>query len=295
MKSFDEIIAAAKNSTRRNLAVADAAGASVIEALAEAENIGLIRPVLVGDGAKIEPLAKQFALNEYDIVQAVTPAEIASATVKLAAEGKCDMIMKGKLPTPTLLKAVLDKESGLRGGGLLSHVAVMEVAGYPKLMLVTDGGMNIAPDVNQKAQILANAAVVAKKLGIDKPKAAGLAAIETVGTDMPETIDYALLSKMSDRHQLGELSFEGPLAIDVVLSKNAAKAKGIETEMSEDTDIFLVPGIAAGNIFCKGLLYLAGAKVGGIIVGAKLPIVLLSRSDDAQTKLYSIALGCISS
>ncbi len=295
MKSFDEIIAAAKNSKRRNLAVADATGASVIEALAEAENIGLIRPVLVGDAAKIEPLAKQFALGEYDIVQAVTPTEIATATVKLATEGKCDMIMKGKLPTPTLLKAVLDKENGLRGGGLLSHVAVMEVVGYPRLMLVTDGGMNIAPDVNQKAQILANAALVAKKLGIDKPKAAGLAAIETVGTDMPETIDYALLSKMSDRHQLGDVSFEGPLAVDVVLSKNAAKAKGIETEMSEATDIFLVPGIAAGNIFCKGLLYLAGAKVGGIIVGSKLPIVLLSRSDDAHTKLYSIALGCIAS
>jgi len=293
IKSFAEIIEQAKGARKRNLAVADAAGDAVVEALAEAENMGIIKPYLVGDPEKIEPLAEKYKLSDYQIVPAADPGEIAQKTVELAASGKCDMIMKGKLSTPILLRAVLDKQYGLRTGKLLSHIAVMEVANYPKLIIMSDGGMNIRPDVNQKAQIVMNAAVVAKKFGIEKPKAVGLAAIEIVNPDMPETEEYAMLTKMSERHQLGDVIFEGPLAIDVVLSKDAAKAKKIDTVMSEDADIFLVPDIASGNIFAKALIYLANAKIGGIVMGAKIPIVLLSRSDTAETKLNSIALGCV--
>jgi len=293
IKSFAEIIEQAKGARKRNLAVADAAGDAVVEALAEAENMGIIKPYLVGDPEKIEPLAEKYNLSDYQIVPAAEPGEIAQKTVELAASGECDMIMKGKLSTPILLRAVLDKQYGLRTGKLLSHIAVMEVANYPKLIIMSDGGMNIRPDVNQKAQIVMNAAVVAKKFGIEKPKAVGLAAIEIVNPDMPETEEYAMLTKMSERHQLGDVIFEGPLAMDVVLSRDAAKAKKIDTVMSEDADIFLVPDIASGNIFAKALIYLANAKIGGIVMGAKIPIVLLSRSDTAETKLNSIALGCV--
>ena len=293
LTSFAQIIEQAKNSRKRNLAVADASGDAVVEALVEAEKMEIIKPFLVGNPDKIEPLAKKYNLTDYEIIPAKEPVEIAEKTVELGRTGKCDMIMKGKLSTPILLKAVLDKEKGLRSGKLLSHIAVMEVEKYPKLIIMTDGGMNIRPDVKQKSQILMNAGIVAEKFGMEKPKAVGLAAIEVVNPDMPETTDAAMLTKMSQRHQLGNIIFEGPLAIDVVLSKDAAKAKHIETDMPEDTDIFLVPDIASGNIFAKALIYLADAKIGGIVMGAKLPIVLLSRSDTAETKLNSIALGCI--
>ena len=293
IRKFSEILAAAKSSRKRNLAVADAAGDAVIEALAEAENMGIIKPYLVGDRAKIEPLIKKYSLSEYEIFEARDPAEIAQKTVELGRTGECDMIMKGKLSTPVLLHAVLDKEAGLRTGNLLSHVAVMEVEKYPKLMLMSDGGMNIRPNLEQKVQIISNAAQMARKLGIAKPKVAGLAAIETANPDMPETTDAVALADMCKRGELGDVLFEGPLAMDVVLSRDAAKMKKIETQMAEDTDIFLVPDISSGNIFAKALIYLADAKIGGIIMGAKLPIVLLSRSDTAETKLYSIALGCV--
>jgi len=293
IKNFDEMLSAIKTGKRHNLAVADAAGEAVIAALAEAEKMGIIKPYLIGDEEKIKPLVEKHQLSEYKIINERDPQAIATKTVELARSGECDMIMKGKLSTPILLKAVLDKETGLRKGKLLSHVAVMEVEKYPKLFIMTDGGMNIRPDVNDKVQILANAAEVANKLGIEKPKAVGLAAIEIVNPDMPETVDAAILTKMSERGQLGNIIFDGPLAMDVVLSKQAAEAKHIKTEMAEDADIFLMPDIASGNIFAKALIYLADAKIGGVVMGAKVPIVLLSRSDTAQIKLFSIALGCL--
>ena len=293
IRSFSEIVNMAKDSRRRNLAVADAAGDAVIEALAEAENMGIIKPYLIGDRHKIEPLAQKYNLTEYEIIHITEPEEIAAKTVALCREGECDMLMKGKLSTPILLKAVLNKENGLQTGNLLSHVAVMEIEKYPKLMIMSDGGMVILPNLEQRVQIIANAEKVAKKFGIEKPKAVGLAAIEKVNPDMPETTDAQKLTEMSRNGELGDVIFEGPLAMDVVLSKSAAEAKKIETQMAEDTDIFLMPNISSGNIFAKALIYLADAKIAGIVMGAKLPIVLLSRSDTAQTKLQSIALGCI--
>jgi len=293
LTNFVDILEKAKSSRKRNLAVADAAGDSVIEALTEAEKMGIIKPYLVGIPKKIEPLVEKYRLDDYEIIEAHTPEEIAEKTIELGRSGQCDMLMKGKLSTPVLLKAVLDKEKGLRTGNLFSHVAVMEVAKYPKLILMTDGGMNIRPDFEQKRQIIANAEIVAKKLGCEKPKAVGLAAIEKVNPDMPETTDAVKLTGLSKQKKLGDVIFEGPLAMDVVLSKSAAQAKGIETKMAENTDIFLVPDVASGNIFAKALIYLADAKIGGIVMGAKLPFVLLSRSDTAEIKLYSIALGCV--
>jgi len=293
IKSFAEILETAKGSEFHNMAVADASGDAVIGALAEAAEMGIIKPYLVGNIDKIQPLVEKYKLKEFEIIEANDPISIAAKTIALVREGKCDMIMKGKLSTPILMKAVLDKETGLRKGKLLSHVAILEVEKYPKLILLTDAGMIIKPEINDKVQILANAMFVANKLGIDRPKAVGLAAIETVNYKMPETMDAAILTKMSHRKQLGNIDFDGPLAIDVVLSKEAAETKGIKTEMSMEADIFLVPDVASGNILAKGLIYLAGAKIGGVVMGAKAPIVLLSRSDTRDTKLNSIAIGCV--
>lgn len=291
LRSFEEIFAKAKDSETRKLAVADAAGKAVIEALKDAVDMGIIHPVLVGDPDKIKPIVEEVGLDKYDIVEAKDPKDIGAKTVELVRNGDAQMLMKGKLSTPILLKAVLDKQNGLRKGKLLSHVAVVENPNYPKLMLWTDGGMVIRPDIHQKIDLLNNAAWVANGLGIDTPKAVALCAIETINQDMPETVDGALLTKMSERHQLGNIEVEGPLAIDVVLSKDAAAAKKIDTPMSEDTDIFLVPDVATGNIAIKSLIYLADVTVGGIVVGATAPIVLLSRSDTKKQKLASIALA----
>jgi len=193
--------------------------------------------------------------------------------------------------TSTLLKAVLDKEKGLKSRGLLSHIAVVQTKRYPKLMLITDGGMNIKPDVIKKVEIIMNAVSVAKKLGIGRPKVACLAAVETVSSDMPETIDASVITKMSEAGDIKDAIVDGPIAFDVAIDIKSAEIKAVKSPVAGDTDIFLVPDIASGNILVKSLIYLAEAKVGGIVVGGGAPIVLLSRSDSAETKLYSIALG----
>ena len=293
--SFDQLISIVKNKERKKLAIASAEGEEIIEAVKQATEEEIISAVLIGDQAKIEELCKRknLDLNQVEIVNVPNfelTAGVAVETVKL---GKAEMLMKGKVGTSTLLKAVLDKESGLRTGALLSHVSVIEVEAYHKLMLVTDGGMNIKPDIKQKSDILKNAVDVAKKLGIERPKVSCLAAVELVNPDMQETIDAAGLVKMAERGDIAGVIMDGPIAFDVAINLEAARTKGIVSPVAGDTDIFLVPDIASGNIFVKSLIYLANARVGGVVAGAGAPIVLLSRSDSAETKLYSMALGAM--
>jgi len=291
--SFDQLISTVKNKKRKRLAIASAEGEEIIEAVKKAVEEGIISPVLIGDQNKIEQLCqkKKLTLDEVEIVNVPDPKLTGKVAVQMVKEGKAEMLMKGKVDTSTLLKAVLDKESGIRSGALLSHVAVVEVKSYPKLMLVTDGGMNIKPDIKQKADIIRNAVDVAKKLGIEKPKVACLSAVELVNPDMPETVDAAGLVKMAERGDIKDAIIDGPIAFDVAINVESARMKGIDSPVAGETDIFLMPDIASGNIFVKSLIYLAGAKVGGVVVGAGAPIVLLSRSDSAEMKLYSIALG----
>ncbi len=291
--NFDQLISTVKNRQRKRLAIASAEGGEIIDAVKQAIQEGIISAVLIGDQDKIKNLCQKqkLDLNEVEIVHEPDPKLTAKTAAQLVKQGRADMLMKGKVDTSTLLKAVLDKENGLRTGALLSHVAVVEVKAYPKLMLVTDGGMNIKPDIKQKADILRNAAEVAKKLGIGKPKVSCLAAIELVNPDMPETVDAAGLVKMAERGDVPDVTIDGPIAFDVAINVEAARMKGISSPVAGDTDIFLVPDIASGNILVKSLIYLAGAKVGGVVVGGGAPIVLLSRSDSAGMKLYSMALG----
>jgi phosphate butyryltransferase len=293
--SFDQLLSVVKGTERKKLAIASAEGGEIIQAAKQAVEERIMSPVLVGDQAKIKDLCseKNLDLGQVEIINAPDPKMAAKVAVETVRQGKADMLMKGKVDTSTLLKAVLDKESGLRTGAFLSHVAVVDVSSYPKFMLVSDGGMNIRPDIMQKAKIIRNAVEVAKRLGVNKPKVACLAAVELVNPDMQETVDAAGLVKMAERGDIKDVIIDGPIAFDAAIDREAAQTKGIVSPVAGDTDIFLVPDIASGNIFVKSLIYLAGAKVGGLVVGAGAPIVLLSRSDSAQTKLYSMALGAM--
>jgi len=197
--------------------------------------------------------------------------------------------------TARLLKTVLDKEIGLRTDRMLSHVYTLEIKNCNRLLTMTDGAMSISPDLKQKSQIIQNAIYYAHSMGIVKPKVAVVAALELVNPDMPATIDAACLAKMCERGQIIGGIVDGPLGFDNAISKEAAKHKGVESPVSGEVDIILVPNIESGNIFAKGLVYLANAVPAGLLLGAKAPVVLVSRSDTAQSKLYSIALGVLMS
>ena len=295
IRSFDELLDSVKKKEKKILAIASAEGTEIIQAAKIATDQGILSPIFVGDKQKIEKICKEegFDLTKAEILDEKDKSKTSQLAVQLVKEKKADFLMKGKVSTSFLLKAVLDKEKGLRTGKLLSHVAVVEIKKYPKFLLVTDGGMNIRPDVSAKIEILKNAVFVAKKLGIQKPKVSCLTAVETVNPDMQETIDASVITKMAERGDLGEVVVDGPVAFDIAIDKKSAQMKGIESEVSGDTDIFLVPDIASGNIMVKALIYLADAKVGGIIVGGGAPIVLLSRADTEKMKLYSMALGAV--
>jgi phosphate butyryltransferase len=293
--NFDQLLSFVRSKEKKKLAIAFAEGEEIVEAVKQATEEDILQAVLIGEGAKIMDHCQKlnFDLNKVEIIDAKDPKLACQLAVELVKRKKADMLMKGKVDTPTLLKAVLDKETGLRTGGLLSHVAVVEVENYHKVMLVTDGGININPDVNKKIDILKNAIEVAKKLGIQKPKVSCLTAVELVNPEMQETVDAAVLVKMAERGDIKDVIIDGPVAFDIAIDLQAARMKGIISPIAGDTDIFLVPNIAAGNIFVKALIYLAKAKVGGIVVGGGVPIVLLSRSDTATMKLYSMALGAV--
>jgi len=293
IENFDQLLSFVKSKEKKKLAIASAEGEEIVEAVKRATDAGILQAVLIGNGEKITDLCQNlnFDLDKVEIVDTKDPKLASQLAVELVKRKKADMLMKGKVDTSTLLKAILDKEKGLRGARLLSHVAVVEVESYHKLMLVTDGGININPDVNKKVDILKNAVEVAKKLGIEKPKVSCLAAVESVNPEMQETVDAAVLVKMAERGDIEDVIIDGPVAFDIAVDSQSAQMKGIISPIAGDTDIFLVPNIACGNIFVKALIYLAKAKVGGIVVGGGAPIILLSRSDTAAMKLYSMALG----
>jgi phosphate butyryltransferase len=252
---------------------------------------------LVGEAAKIRQAAEQVGLNldGVEIVDEQSPIAAARKAVQLVSSGQAQMLMKGLVNTADIMRAVLDKEIGLRTGRVISHVAIMEPKGYGRLLLMTDGGMLIAPDLQQKAQMIENAVGIARKLGNELPKVAVLAAFEQVNPDMPATVDAALLSKMAERGQIKHCIVDGPIALDGAVSKEAAAHKGMQSPVAGEADILLVPVIEVGNVMYKTLVYLGGADVAGVIAGAAAPIILTSRSDTHQAKLYSIATAVLMS
>ncbi len=290
IKSMDELIDFAKKKGKKRIGVVYPMSKEVIEGLKMSKELAY--PVLFGQSEVIKRLADEVGLEDYEVYHAETPQDAAYLAISFVKEKKADFLMKGKISTPLFLKTVLDKEKGLRSGKTLSHIAVQEIPNYNRLVFLTDAGMNIRPDLSTKMEILNNAIYVLHNLGYKEIRAAGLASIEQVSEKMPETVDYAVISKMAERGVFGkDFIFDGPLGFDIVASKQAAEIKGISTPVSEEADIWLCPDVASGNILSKALIYFAGAKVGGIIAGASAPIILLSRSDTPERKLYSIAFG----
>lgn len=277
------------------VAVVHPCSADALEGALDAAALGIIRPILVGPSAKIASVAKEAgrSLEGCTLVDVPHSHAAAEKAVALVHAGEAEALMKGALHTDELLGAILDRNLGLRTARRLSHVFVLDVPMYPKPLLVTDAAINILPDLETKADIAQNAIDLAKALGIAQPKMAILAAIETVNPKMPATIDAAALCKMADRGQIQGGILDGPLAFDNAISKEAAQSKGIHSSVPGEADILLVPDLEAGNILAKQLEYLAGAHTAGLVLGARCPIVLTSRSDPPASRVASCALALV--
>ncbi len=296
INKLEDILDQLKGDKKVVLSVAAAHDEEVLLAIQSAVEKDIIVPILIGEENKIREISKEikFDLNGIKIIQKDTIEECAEAAVKLVSSKEADFVMKGLLDTSVILKAVLNKEWGLRTDSLLSHVMVYEIPAYDKLLVTTDGGMNIAPDYDQKVKILKNAIEATKPLGLEEINVACLAAKEKVNPKMPATVDAKALQEAGERGEFGEgVIVEGPLAFDLAVSKEAAKIKGFESRVAGKTDIMLMPTIEVGNGIGKTLTYFAGGKSAGIIMGAKAPIVLVSRADSHESKLYSIAYGAL--
>lgn len=279
----------------KKLVLAASEDAHSLNAVVNAATEKIIRPILVGDREKTYGMAEilNLDISKFEFVEAKGPVEAVITSVKMVHDRKADILMKGKVGTSDMLRSVLNKEYGLRTGRLLSHFAYFEVESYHKLIAVTDVAMNIAPNLEEKIQILNNAVKVLNKLGIDKPKVAVLGAVEKVSTDMDATLDAALLSKMNQRDQILNCIVDGPLAFDNAVSVESAKHKEIKSDVAGHTDLLLMPDIEVGNVLYKTLVFFAKAKVASMIVGAAAPIVLTSRSDSEQAKFDSIVLAAV--
>lgn len=296
MKTFLEMKEKLIKRKSLKIAVAKADDIEVLLAVKDALDLKLADFHLVGDKKEIEKYVKKLnlPLESIQITDEADPIKASRLAVQSVSSGESHILMKGLVPTATILKAVLDKEIGLRTGKVLSHVAAFEVGNYDRLILLTDAAMNIAPTIQEKTQIINNAVAIGNSLGLEMPKVALIAAVETVNPNMQATMDAALLSKMADRGQIKGAVVDGPLALDNAISLEAAKHKGIKSEVAGAADILLVPNIEVGNALYKSMVYFAKSKVGAVIAGAKAPIVLTSRADTPETKLNSIVLAVLS-
>jgi phosphotransacetylase len=274
-------------------AVAHPCEKSVLEAVIEATRLRLIAPLLVGPASKIRGVAAAAGLDlgGIEIVDAPHSHAAAAQAVALVRSGRADLLMKGSLHTDELMAEVIARETGLRTGRRVSHVFIMSVPTYHKLLLVTDAAINIFPTLEEKVDIAQNAIDLAHALGIARPKVAILSAIETVTSKIPSTIEAAALCKMADRGQITGAILEGPLAFDNAISREAADIKGIVSEVVGDPDILLVPDLESGNMLAKQLSFLLKADAAGLVLGARVPIVLTSRADSVRTKLASCAVA----
>lgn len=295
LRTLEEVLAAAKASEPRTLAVAAAQDLDVLTAVCAAEREGIIRPLLVGDRAQIESIAEEAGLSVQpeQIIDEPDKAAACQKAAQLARDRQADLLMKGFVDTSLIMKAVLNYENDLKKSSTISHVAVMEVPGFDRLFHVTDSAMNVAPTLEQKAAILTNAVEVAHALGNEEPKVAALCAVEKVNPKMPCTLDAEALTERAHSGEFGRCLVDGPLALDNAVSPEAAKHKGIDSPVAGYADILFVPDIEAGNMLNKAMEYFAHAKKAGIMMGAKVPVVLTSRATSAQSKMYSIALGVL--
>ena len=276
-------------------AVAHPCEASALSGAVEAAQRGLIKPLLVGPAARIREIAASEGIDLSDLEIVDVPHSNASAAkaVALIKEGRAEILMKGSLHTDELMSAIVAREGGLRTARRISHVFVMDVPTYHKVLIVTDGAINIAPTLEDKVDICQNAIDLAISLGLEKPKVAILCAVETVTSKMPATIDAAALCKMAERGQISGGILDGPLAFDNAISKQAAQTKGIKSAVAGDPDILLAPDLEAGNILAKQLSFLANADSAGMVLGARVPVILTSRADSVRSRIASCAVAML--
>lgn len=296
MRTLNELIESVKSKPMMRLAVAASQDEEVLMAVVEAAEKGIIEPILVGDIEETKKIALEHGLDigKYESIHETDLVQSAIIAVKLVSEGKADFLMKGIIDTSILLKEVLNKEYGLRTNSLLSHVMVYEIPTYHKLIFLTDGGMNIEPNYEQKIKIVENAVQACKSLGNESIKVAMLAAKEKVNDKMQATVDAANIQKHFETEgKIEGVIVEGPLALDLAISEEAAKVKKFSSQIAGDADVLVVPTIEMGNGIGKTLTYFANAESAGVIMGAKAPVVLVSRADSHEAKLNSIALGSL--
>lgn len=295
MNKFDKLLKLAKSSQPKKIAVAAAQDDDVLKAVKSSVLENICIPILVGNKEKIIKLSQDIGmdLENIQIIDTKDDNVAARTAVSLVSSGEADILMKGLVDTSVILKAVLDKEIGLRAGNILSHAAVFESDKYHKLFIVTDAAMNIAPNASEKKQIIENTIPLCRSLNIENPKVAVICAKEKVSDKMHATVDAQILVQMYKDGEIKDCIIDGPFGLDNAISKEAAATKGVKGEVAGDADILLMPNIEAGNVMYKTLTYLADSKNAGIILGAKAPIILTSRADSDETKLYSILLAVI--
>ena len=293
LKKLSDLIDIAKGKTTKRLAVAAAADKAVLKAVKSTSDENIITPVLVGNKSEIISIAKEidFDIEQIDIYDEPDPEKASIKAVSLIKKGKAEILMKGHVSTAPLLKAVLDKENGLRKGNTLSHFALIESPYYHKLIGVTDAAMNIAPEFQEKIDIINNAVEVYHGLGEEKPKVGIIGPLEVVNPKIESTYHAAMISKMSDRGQFKNCVVDGPFALDNAISKKAAQHKGISGEVAGEADILVAPELNSGNILYKSLVFMGGAVSAAVIMGAAVPVVLTSRADTEKSKMMSISLA----
>ena len=298
IKDFEQLIEKVQNfEGKKKVAVVAAQDEHTLEAVFHAAENNIVEPVLIGSKEKIKEIVAKLGkqISDDAIIDAADEVASAQKAVAMARNGEIDFIMKGKIQTADLLRAVVDKEKGLRTGKVMSHISIQEIPTYHKLLITTDGGMMMYPDLEQKKKIIENAVDVLHSLGYENPKVGVLAAVETVNPKMPESVDAGKLKEMNQNGEIAGCIVEGPISYDIAMNKESGIIKGFVSPVAGDPDILIVPNITAGNILGKCLVYSAGAKMAGFIVGAKVPIVLTSRGSSSEEKYLSLVISAAAS
>jgi len=292
---YERLIAAARQVPAQPTAVAHPCDETSLRGVVEAARAGMISPVLVGPTQRIRQLAKslELALDGFEMVDVPHSQAAAEKAVELVRAGKAELLMKGSLHSDELLAEVTKRDTGLRTGRRISHVFVMDVPGHAQTLFITDAAVNIAPDLLAKRDIIQNAIDLYAGLGFGRPKVAILSAVETVTPSIPSTIEAAALCKMADRGQITGGDLDGPLAFDNAISPEAAQIKGIKSPVAGRGEILVVPDLEAGNMLAKNLTFLSGADAAGIVLGARVPIILTSRADKVSARMASAAVAVL--
>ncbi len=296
IKKLSELVTKVKSLPKMRVAVAAGEDPHTIEAVAKGVNEGMIDATLTGNETRIKKVASEYSIDPsiFKIIDTPDEKTAAKKAVELVNSGDADFLMKGLMGSATYMRAILDKEKGLLPPKkTLSHVTILEIPSYHKLLIGTDVAVLIAPDLGQKVEMISYATSIAHGLDIENPKVAILAAVEKVNPKMDATMDAAILTQMNRRGQIKGCIVDGPLAMDLAVSAESKEIKGVDSEVAGDADILMFPDIEAGNIFYKATAYLANAKLAAIVVGAKVPCVLTSRADSEDSKFYSLALAAL--